>query len=153
VPLSQVLDLKAAKDRPDPVYFGGPVEPLAVFALFQSSAKIDKAENVFPGVYMISDKDVFEKTLSTQPDSHLFHVYLGYAGWTQDQLQTEVKMGAWFVFPADAATVFNSDPDSLWLHMIRKTELQMAKAETPTPPAYRSAAPRHRRLRQFSVNR
>ena len=153
VPLSQVLDLKAAKDRPDPVYFGGPVEPLAVFALFQSWAKIDKAVNVFPGVYMISDKDVFEKTLSTQPDSHLLHVYLGYAGWTQDQLQTEVKMGAWFVFPADAATVFNSDPDSLWLHMIRKTELQMAKAETPTPPAYRSAAPRHRRLRQFSVNR
>jgi putative transcriptional regulator len=129
VPLSQVLDLKAAKDRPDPVYMGGPVEPLAVFALFQSPAKIEKAENVFAGVYMISDKDVFEKTLSTQPASSVFHVYLGYAGWTQDQLQTEVKMGAWFVFPADTATVFNSDPDSLWLFMIRKTELQLAKAE------------------------
>ena len=40
VPLSQVLDLKAAKDRSDPVYLGGPVSPWAVFALFQSSAKI-----------------------------------------------------------------------------------------------------------------
>jgi putative transcriptional regulator len=129
VPLSQVLDLKAAKDRADPVYSGGPVEPLAAFALLQSSAKIQKAEAIFGSVYLISDKDQFAKTLSSKPAPNVFHVYLGYAGWTQDQLRTEVKMGAWFVFPADTAAVFNSDPDSLWLHMIRKAELQMAKAE------------------------
>jgi putative AlgH/UPF0301 family transcriptional regulator len=129
VPISQVLDLKAAKDRSDPVYAGGPVEPSAVSALFQSSAKIEKAENVFAGVYLISDKDLFEKTLSGRPDPNVFHVYLGYAGWTQDQLRTEVQMGAWFVFPADTAAVFNSYPDSLWLQMIQKTELKIAKTE------------------------
>ena len=129
VPLSQVLDLKAAKDRSDPVYIGGPMEPSAAFALFQSSAKIEKAENIFGGVYLISDKGLFEKTISARPDPNVFHVYLGYAGWTQDQLRTEVQLGAWFVFPADAATVFNSDPDSLWLQMIQKTELRLAKTE------------------------
>ncbi len=129
VPLSQVLDLKAAKDRSDPVYLGGPVEPSAVFALFQSSAKMEKAENIFGGVYLISDKGLFEQTISARPDPDVFHVYLGYAGWTQDQLRTEVQLGAWFVFPADAAAVFNSDPDSLWLQMIQKTELQLAKTE------------------------
>jgi hypothetical protein len=40
VPLSQVLNLKAAKDRSDPVYVGGPMEPSAAFALLRSSAKI-----------------------------------------------------------------------------------------------------------------
>jgi putative AlgH/UPF0301 family transcriptional regulator len=129
VPLSQVLDLKAAKDRSDPVYIGGPMEPSAAFALFQSSAKIEKAENIFGGVYLISDKGLFEKTLSARPDPNVFHVYLGYAGWTQDQLRTEVQLGAWFVFPADTATVFNSDPESLWLQMIKKTELRLAKTE------------------------
>ena len=129
VPLSQVLDLKAAKDRSDPVYFGGPMEPSAAFALFQSSAKIQKAENIFGGVYLISDKDLFEKTISAQPDPNVFHVYLGYAGWTQDQLRTEVQLGAWFVFPADTATIFDSDPDSLWLQMIQKTELRLAQTE------------------------
>jgi putative AlgH/UPF0301 family transcriptional regulator len=44
-------------------------------------------------------------------------------------LRAEVKLGAWFVFPADAATVFNSDPDSQWLKMIRDTELQLARSE------------------------
>ncbi len=129
VPLSRVLDLKAAKDRSDPVYLGGPVGPSAVFALFKSSAKMEKAENIFGGVYLISDKALFEKTISARPDPGVFHVYLGYAGWTQDQLRNETKLGAWFVFPADAATVFNADPDSLWLQMIQKTELHLAKTE------------------------
>ncbi len=129
VPLSQVLDLKAAKDRSDPVYIGGPMEPSTAFALFQSSAKIKKAENIFGGIYLISGKGVFEKILSAQPDRDVFHVYLGYAGWTQDQLRTEVRLGAWFIFPADSATVFNSDPDSLWLQMIQKTNLRWAKTE------------------------
>jgi putative AlgH/UPF0301 family transcriptional regulator len=127
VPLSRVLDLEAAKDRSDPVYLGGPVGPSAVFALFKSSAKMDKAENIFGGIYLISDKTLFEQTISSRPDPGVFHVYLGYAGWTQDQLRTEAQLGAWFVFPADVATVFNSDPDSLWLQMIQKTELQLAK--------------------------
>jgi putative AlgH/UPF0301 family transcriptional regulator len=129
VPLAQVLDLKAAKDRSDPVYIGGPVEPSAAFALFHSSAKLEKAENIFGGVYLISDKALFEKTISARLDPNVFHVYLGYAGWTQDQLRTEVKMGAWFIFPADTAAVFSSDPDSLWLQMIQKTQLRLAKAE------------------------
>jgi putative AlgH/UPF0301 family transcriptional regulator len=105
------------------------MEPSAVFALFQSSVKIEKAENIFGGVYLISDKDLFEQVLSAQPDPNVFHVYLGYAGWTQDQLRAEVQLGAWYVFPADTASVFNSDPGSLWLQMIQKTELQWAKTE------------------------
>ena len=129
VPLSRVLDLEAAKDRSDPVYLGGPVGPSAAFALFQASAKMERAENIFGRVYLIADKALFEQTILARPDPSVFHVYLGYAGWTQDQLRTEVQLGAWFVFPPDVATVFNSDPDSLWLQMIQKTEFEMAKTE------------------------
>jgi putative transcriptional regulator len=138
VPLSQVLDLKAAKDRSDPVYLGGPVQPAAVFGLFQSSARVEKAENIFGSVYLISDKSLFEKMLSGRPDPKVFHVYLGYAGWTQAQLRAEVQMGAWFVFPADTAAVFNADPGALWLQMIQQTELQYAKTE-PLPEVSRPA--------------
>ncbi len=132
VPLSRVLDLKPAKNRSDPVYLGGPVGPSAVFALFQSSKKIPKADNILGGVYLITDKDLFDKTISARPDPAVFHVYLGYAGWTQDQLRNEVELGAWFVFPGDAGTIFNSDPDSLWPEMIHKTEMEMAES-VPLP--------------------
>lgn len=127
IPISRALEgVKAAKDRSDPVYLGGPVET-AAFALLQSPAKVKGAEPVFDSVYLITSKPLFEQTISARPDPGVFHVYLGYAGWTQDQLQKEVELGAWFIFPAEASTVFNSHPDSLWQEMIRKTELQLAR--------------------------
>jgi putative transcriptional regulator len=131
IPLSRALEsLKASKDRSDPVYLGGPLETAAVFALYQSASKPEGAEHVFGGVYLINSKPLFEQTMSAQPKPDVFHVYLGYAGWTQDQLRQEVELGAWFVFPAEAGTVFNADPDSLWPEMIRQTEMQMALNES-----------------------
>jgi putative transcriptional regulator len=130
VPLSRVLkDLKAAKDRSDPVYLGGPVEAAAVFALLQSEAKVEGAERIFGGVYLISAKTLFEQTIAARPDRGVFHVYLGYAGWTEEQLRREVDLGAWYIFPAEVSTIFNSDPDSLWPQMIGKTELKMAATD------------------------
>jgi putative transcriptional regulator len=134
VPLSRVLQgLTAAKDRSDPVYLGGPVETPAVFALLKSSPKVEGAKHIFGGVYLISTKALFEQTISARPDPNLFHVYLGYAGWNNDQLRKEVELGAWFIFQADAGTVFNSDPDSLWPQMIRKTDLKLARSQSGDP--------------------
>ncbi len=139
LPLSQVLEgIKAAKDRSDPVYLGGPVEP-AVFGLLQSPAKVEGAEHIVGAVYMISTKPLFEQTISARPDPRGFHVYLGYAGWTNDQLRKEVELGAWFIFQADAGTIFNPDPESLWPQMIQKTELKFARSE-PTDADRPSAA-------------
>ena len=130
IPLSRVLEgFEGAKDLSDPAYLGGPVEIPTVFALFRSPAKIEGAERVFSGVYLISTKALFEQTLAARPDPQVFHVYLGYAGWTNDQLRREVELGGWFIFPADTAAVFNSDPGSLWPEMIRKTELKVAGCE------------------------
>jgi putative AlgH/UPF0301 family transcriptional regulator len=142
VPLSRVLEgLTAAKDRSDPVYLGGPVETPAVFALFQSPARIEGAAHIFGGLYLISTKTLFEQTISARPDPGVFHVYLGYAGWANDQLRREVELGAWFIFPADAGTVFNSDPDSLWQQMIRKTELRFAGSEPADADPWTGAGP------------
>ncbi len=136
LPISKVLDdLKEAKDRTDMVYVGGPVEPPSVFGLFQSPAKVEGAEKIFDGVYFVTAKPLFEKTLSARPAPDVFHVYLGYAGWNKDQLRMEVQLGAWYVFPADTSAVFNSDPESLWLEMIRKTDLKVAWNEVTNDAA------------------
>jgi putative AlgH/UPF0301 family transcriptional regulator len=53
--LSRVLeDIPGTKDRADPVYLGGPVEVPAVSALLQSSTKVEGANHIFGGVYLIS---------------------------------------------------------------------------------------------------
>jgi putative AlgH/UPF0301 family transcriptional regulator len=144
--------LKAAKDRSDPVYLGRPVETPAVFALLQSPTKLEGAEHIFGGVCLISTKTVFEQTISARPDPGIFHVYLGYAGWTPEQLRKEVELGAWFIFQADARTVFNSNPDSLWLQMIRKTELKLARSEPADADQWTSICRRARHQRCSQCN-
>ncbi len=130
LPLSKAFDkLKEAKERSDRVYLGGPVETPAVFALLQSPKQPEGSEHIFGQTYMINTKSLFEQTIAARPDPASFHVYLGYAGWAQNQLRMEVAQGAWFIFQPDAGTVFSSDPDSLWPQMIRKTELKLARSE------------------------
>jgi putative transcriptional regulator len=142
IPLSQALEgLQAAKDRSDPIYLGGPVETSTVVALLRSPAKLEGAERIFSAVYWISSKTLFEQTISARPDPGVLRVYVGYAGWNREQLRREVKLGSWFIFPADAQTVFNTDPDSMWPQMIRKTELTLARNQpaelTPCAAALR----------------
>jgi len=139
LPISQVLaQLKTAKDLSSPVYLGGPVETPTVFALLRTTDKLEGAEHVFGDVYWISSKTALEKTISSRPDPGVFHVYLGYAGWSTEQLRNEIRLGGWFIFQADNQTVFNENPDFLWRQMIKKTELEMAGSPTtarPQPPA------------------
>ena len=140
--LSRVLEgLQGTKDRSDPAYLGGPVQVPAVTALLQSPTKVGGADHIFGGVYLINTKTLFEQTLAARPAPEVFHVYLGYAGWTNDQLRKEVELGAWFIFPGDTDAVFNSDPGSLWPQMIRKTEQKLAESESASPDPWTRACP------------
>ena len=129
VPISRVFqDLKEAKTHTDPVYVGGPVELNSVLALLKTATKPENATRVFGDVYLISNKDVLKATLASGAEASVFHTYVGYAGWAAGQLEHEVELGAWHIMPADAATVFHPDPDSVWPRLIRRTETQVALA-------------------------
>jgi putative transcriptional regulator len=135
VPMSRVFqDLKEAKGRMDPVYVGGPVELNSVLALLKTKTKPDNATRVFGDVYLISNKDVLKATMASGAEATVFHTYVGYAGWGAGQLEHEVELGAWHIMQADSATVFHSDPDSVWQRMIQRTETQIARLFTYKPP-------------------
>jgi putative AlgH/UPF0301 family transcriptional regulator len=135
VPISRVFqDLNEAKNHSDPVYVGGPVELNSVMALLRTASKPENATRVFGDVYLISNKDVLKATLASGVEASVFHTYVGYAGWGAGQLEHEVELGAWHIMPADSATVFHSDPDSVWPRLIRRTETQVAGISTYTPP-------------------
>ena len=91
--------------------------------------KVEGADHIFGAVYLINAKTILEQTLAARPSPQVFRVYLGYAGWTTDQLRNEVELGGWFIFPGDTGAIFNSDPGSLWPQMIGKTELKYAGIE------------------------
>src|SRR5580700_9428242 len=91
VPISRVLEeLAGAKDRTDPVYAGGPVGRTDVLALVRSRRPPTDAQRVVGDVFLISSKEGFAKTFASAPDPDTVHVYLGYSGWTEPQLQQEL---------------------------------------------------------------
>jgi putative transcriptional regulator len=126
LPISRALSVEEAKGRPEPVYIGGPVEVTGVMALARSSADIQGAKHVFGDVYLIATKTLLDKSLASPIAARSFHVYLGYAGWSGPQLRHEMEIGGWFIFPGDAATVFDGDPGSVWNRLIERTDTRMA---------------------------
>jgi len=135
VPLSRVFrELKEAKGRTDPVYNGGPVEQGALLALLKSATGLHDAQKIFGDVYLVSSRDLLTKTLAAKAEPSAFHAYLGYAGWAAGQLEHELALGGWQVLPADAGSVFHSEPDSVWPRLIKRTEMRVARMDLFTKP-------------------
>jgi putative transcriptional regulator len=103
---------------------------LGMVALVKAPAKQDDGKRVFGDVYLLSSKESLQNALAAGLDASAFHAYVGYAGWEPGQLEHEVELGGWHVFPADPAEVFHSDPESVWPRLIRRTETQIARAST-----------------------
>jgi putative transcriptional regulator len=126
VPLSRVFgNIKPGRDSTEAVYLGGPVEPGRGFALLKSGDKGGDAIRIVNGVHLISGKAALEKAVGEALPG-TFHIFLGYAGWSGGQLEHEVELSGWHVLPADAAIVFDTNPDGVWEKLIRRTELRIA---------------------------
>lgn len=135
-PMSRVLqNLNAAKHGSDLVFLGGPVELDTVFGLFRSQKKPDEGTSVLNEVYLVSSKELLEKTLADTSSPNDVHLYLGYCGWAAGQLENEVRLGGWWIFDANASLVFDSQPDSVWSRLISKTEQEIARFELIPSPA------------------
>ena len=129
VPVSRVLDnMAGARGRQDAVYAGGPVGQTDILALLRAPKQPGDAKRVMGEVFLVSSKETLEETLAAATGPDKMHVFLGYAGWTEPQLQHEVDLGAWYIFQGSPEAVFNSEPDSLWPRLIRETEVRVARA-------------------------
>lgn len=128
VPISRALDqLKAANNRSDPVYLGGPVDVATMLALLRGTSRPEEARWVVDNVYLVSTQLLLEKTLAAGARPGEFHAYVGYCGWGAGQLQNEINLGAWYIFDGDAKLIFDSDPDSVWSRLIARTDQKFAR--------------------------
>ncbi|MCC6857073.1 MAG: YqgE/AlgH family protein [Bryobacterales bacterium] len=135
IPLARVFeDLREARGRRDPAYLGGPVGRTGILALLRSSQKPEDARHLFADVYLIAGRAQLAKAFAARVPPTAFRVYAGYAGWGAGQLERELKMNAWHVFPPDATAVFDPDSDSVWPRLIERTERRVAAGKRRQAP-------------------
>ena len=133
MPVSQLLvDVQEAKNRNDGVYLGGPNDLSNVVALMKTAEKPGNADPVFGDTYLVNTRVTLQKALAAGANADCLHIFVGFAAWNAGRLEHEVELGAWHVMPADTGMIFNSDPDEVWLQMIRKTEQQFALNTVPS---------------------
>jgi len=96
----------------DPVYFGGPVLPEALFAVARRTPDGGQAIPLMPGLVLATDSTSVDRVIETMPNDARY--FAGFVLWGPGELDDEIRAGAWEVRPADANAVFRGDPERLW---------------------------------------
>ena len=135
IPVSQVLkDIPLAKQRGDSAFSGGPVGRGGARVLLRTKTKPEDSRFVLRGVYLLSSNKPVQDALAAGAKPDDLRVYLGYAGWGAGQLEMETEAGAWHILRADAGSIFDPAPDSLWSRLIAETERSIAGVFPPARP-------------------
>lgn len=107
----------------DHVYFGGPVEPSALFIMHTAEELNDSETSVIPGVYVGNSAAAFERVVEAAAqglDELEFRIFFGCAGWAPGQLEGEIARGDWFVHPATRDLVFFHDAYDIWDRAVKQ---------------------------------
>ena len=106
------------KDFPDfdaPVYFGGPVATDTVHYLHNKGDILEGSDEVVKGIFWGGNyeklKVLIDQGLITPQDIRFF---VGYSGWSERQLEEELKGGSWVTARMYPNYLFKSQPEKLW---------------------------------------
>jgi putative transcriptional regulator len=124
--LAEVLPSERFKPFKEPIFFGGPVAPQGLFAVFQADKFSGAAVTMLPGLYLAVVPDSIDALLNNPPPKIRF--FAGYSGWAPGQLRGELDRGDWLVTEAEADTVFLKDTSRLWQDMVRRASAVRADA-------------------------
>jgi len=119
--------LEHLRGRREVVFHGGPVARATTVFVFRAAARPPEALHVLEDVYLGLDPGLLGRLLAGPPPPAL-RVYAGYAGWTPGQLEAEIHHGSWHVLDADASTIFEADPRTMWRTLLRRASSRSARA-------------------------
>lgn len=120
----------------DKIFVGGPVEPSALCILHDNhNLDLDDTQ-IVPGVLIGSCPDTFEEVVNGAASglsNATFRIYSGYAGWGNQQLESEIQRGDWYAMEATAQYVFNEQPHEIWQDLLDSFSSQYRYWPTLTP--------------------
>jgi len=110
------------------VAWGGPVESNTGWLLFQDDLETEieneQISRLSGQLCFAGSMDVLQQLAARPPED--LRIFLGYAGWGEGQLETELAQGAWVVAPLSADVVFDVAADDMWEHVLREMKIDPA---------------------------
>ncbi len=93
-----------------PIHFGGPVQTDRGFVLHDAGGNWQSTMHVNDKINLTTSKDILQAVGQGQGPRHLL-VTLGYAGWSEGQLEQELADNAWLSVPASEHILFDLPAD------------------------------------------
>lgn len=103
-----------------PVYLGGPVSTDSLFYIHTLGDEIEGSSLIMEGIYWggnIEQVRTLMEASRINPDQIRF--FIGYSGWTPNQLNEELERHSWVVCNASVDEIIVKDTSSLWMRFLR----------------------------------
>lgn len=102
------------------VSIGGPVRKSNLFYIHTAGKMLEDSAEVLPGIYMGGHfdgvKDLLLRGKITPQDIRFF---VGYAGWSPNQLNEEMEQNSWIVADPSNLKLMDTYQDDLWSSVLK----------------------------------
>ncbi len=102
-----------------PVYLGGPVKTDSIFFI-HTCDEIPQSLPIMPGLNWGGDLDTIKEMLKSKtllPGDIRF--FVGYSGWSPNQLDRELKEKSWVLSQTSVSEIINAHPETLWSNYLK----------------------------------
>ena len=98
-----------------PVYYGGPVQMDTIHFLHQYPDEIPGGQEILKGIYWGGDFEAAVNMIRNEEmDQNKIRFYIGYSGWGEGQLDSEMKEKTWLTVKATRKLIFHPEHDEIW---------------------------------------
>ena len=99
---------------------GGPVQNSNLFFLHTLGDQIEGSTEVVKGVFLGGHFDLLRDKIENKLiGSEQVRFFIGYSGWSENQLNEELDEKSWLVAPIGGVDLMDTDEDKLWSATIK----------------------------------
>ncbi len=104
-----------------PVFYGGPVQMDTIHFLHQYPDEIPGSEEVIKGVYWGGDFETVVAMLKNGTvDPERIRFYIGYSGWSDGQLNSELEEKSWLTVAGTRKLIFHRNYQEIWKDSLKQ---------------------------------
>jgi putative transcriptional regulator len=116
----------AVTSAPFVLFGGGPVQPEAAFCLALVTDPEVSGASWSPIVGRLGMADLDRDPFDYDEGVAAARLFVGYAGWSDGQLEQELREQAWFVCDAVPSDALSEHPDDLWRQVLRRQAVPLS---------------------------
>ena len=125
--VNKPVDVKLSDISPEfegfdaPVYLGGPVKTDSLFFMHTRPDLIHDGSIIMDGLYWGGNIETVRQLIKNGSiTANDLRFFVGYAGWTADQLDHELEEKSWVVSLTDIDQITQPDTSDLWSQTLKK---------------------------------